>query len=322
LEDIVSIRSHLRRKGRIGVVLAAVLLLGTGTAAGPATATAVGPAAVGSAPASARSDTRATVAAAQALQADGLPGANDWSCKPGAAHPRPIVLVHGTFATGTLNWIELAPLLAAEGYCVFAPTYGREPGVPLLAAIAPVADSAAQLRIFVDGVLAATGTGRVDIVGHSLGGMMPRYYLKFLGGADKVGRLVALAPDSHGTTLDGLASLLQSAPGTDQALLGGWCPGCLDQLAGSPFLQRLNADGDTVPDVEYTVLSSRYDLVVTPVQSQFLQGPNVRNVLLQDLCPLDLALHTTIAFDPVALHEVLNALDPAHATPTGCRLTP
>ena len=52
-------------------------------------------------------------------------------------------------------------------------------------------------------VLAATGAAKVDLVGHSQGGMMPRYYLKFLGGAALVNRLVALAPSNHGTTLDG-----------------------------------------------------------------------------------------------------------------------
>ena len=40
--------------------------------------------------------------------------------------------------------------------------------------------------------------------------MMPRYYLKFLGGAAFVNRLVALAPSNHGTTLDGLTALVRA----------------------------------------------------------------------------------------------------------------
>lgn len=257
------------------------------------------------------------VAAAKALAAPGVPGANNWSCRPSAAHPRPVVLVHGTFATGSNNWLAAAPALASHGYCVFALTYGAEPGVALFAGLAPVADSAAQLSTFVDGVLAATGAGQADLVGHSQGGMMPRYYLRFLGGAGKVHTLVGLAPSNHGTTVDGLALLANAFPGALD-LIRSACASCADQFVGSALLQKLNAGGDTVPGVTYTVIATRYDEVVTPYTSQFLSGGDVRNVTLQKLCALDLAEHVAIAVDPVALHEVLNALDPAHATPTTC----
>jgi triacylglycerol esterase/lipase EstA (alpha/beta hydrolase family) len=257
------------------------------------------------------------VDAAKALAAPGLPGANNWSCKPSAAHPRPVVLVHGTFANGTVNWLSDAPILASRGYCVFALTYGAKAGVPLLRAIAPVADSAAQLSTFVDGVLAATGTSQVDIVGHSQGGMMPRYYLKFLGGAGKVHTLVGLAPSNHGTTLDGIALLARQFPGAIDLLNSG-CPACGDQVVGSSLLTKVNSGGDTVSGVSYTVISTRYDEVVTPYRTQFLSGGDVKNVTLQNLCAADISEHAAIAFDPVALHETENALDPAHATTTNC----
>jgi triacylglycerol esterase/lipase EstA (alpha/beta hydrolase family) len=48
------------------------------------------------------------------------PGSNDWSCRPTAAHPYPVVLVHGTFGNMTDSWQALSPLLANNGYCVFA----------------------------------------------------------------------------------------------------------------------------------------------------------------------------------------------------------
>lgn len=255
--------------------------------------------------------------AAKALAAPGVPGANDWSCKPSAAHPRAVVLVHGTFANGSVNWLTTAPALAARGYCVFALTYGAMPNIPVLRAIAPVPDSAAQLSTFVDGVLAATGTSQVDIVGHSQGGMLPRYYMKFDGGAAKVHTLVGLAPSNHGTTLDGLATLASAFPGATD-ILNSACPACGDQLVGSDALTRLNAGGDTVPGVSYTVISTRYDEVVTPYRTQYLSGSGVHNVTIQDLCATDISEHGAMAFDPAVLHETENALDPAHATRTNC----
>ncbi|MGW0704477.1 esterase/lipase family protein [Streptomyces sp. NPDC002643] len=245
-------------------------------------------------------------------------GWNDYSCEPSRAHPRPVVLVHGTLANSVDNWLGLAPYLVNRGYCVFSLDYGQLPGVSFFHGLGPIEESAEQLDDYVDGVLAATGADEVDLVGHSQGGMMPRYYLKFLGGAAEVNALVAIAPSSHGTTLGGLTELLKYFPEAAD-LLSTATPALADQVVGSPFLTKLNAGGDTVPGVTYTVLATKYDEVVTPYQSQFLSGANVRNIVIQDLCALDLSEHAAIGLlDRIAFHEVTNALDPANAMPTTC----
>jgi triacylglycerol esterase/lipase EstA (alpha/beta hydrolase family) len=291
--------------------LLAVFSLAAATAVVPATAaSATQTASMASHMASATSVTSATTAPSS--------GWNDFSCRPSAQHPRPVVLVHGTFANGSDNWLVLAPYLVDRGYCVFSFDYGMLAGESLIGGLGPIADSAGQLAAFTDQVLAATHAAKVDIVGHSQGGMMPRYYLKFLGGAAKVNALVALAPDNHGTTLDGLTALLPYFPGAAD-FLNANTPGLTDQVAGSAFLRTLNAGGDTVPGVHYTVISTIYDEVVTPYTSQALSGPDVHNVVLQDLCAVDVSEHVTIGLtDRIAFHEVANALDPAHATPTTC----
>ncbi|MFJ9828079.1 esterase/lipase family protein [Streptomyces sp. NPDC101160] len=262
----------------------------------------------------------ATLAPTAAAQADTAPsrGWNDFSCKPSAAHPRPVVLVHGTLGNSIDNWLGLAPYLVERGYCVFSLDYGQLPNVPFFHGLGPIDKSAEQLSAYVDRVLAATGAPEADLVGHSQGGMMPRYYLKFLGGAAKVNALVGIAPDNHGTTLSGLTKLLPYFPGAKD-LLTSATPGLTDQMAGSPFMTKLNEGGDTVPGVRYTVIATKYDEVVTPYQSGWLTGPNVTNVLLQDRCALDLSEHVAIGtVDRIVFHEVDNALDPAHATATTC----
>ncbi|MGW1755722.1 esterase/lipase family protein [Streptomyces mirabilis] len=260
----------------------------------------------------------AVVPAATAHAAAPSSGWNDYSCKPSATHPRPVVLVHGTFANSIDNWLAFAPYLVNRGYCVFSLDYGQLPGVPLFNALGPIDKSAEQLQVFVDKVLTATGAAKADLVGHSQGGLMPRYYLKFLGGAAKVNTFVGIAPDNHGTTLNGLTNLLPYFPGAED-LLSAATPALADQIVGSAFLTKLNAGGDTVPGVHYTVIATKYDEVVTPYRSQFLTGSDVHNVLLQDLCPVDLSEHAAIGLlDRIAFHEAANALDPAHATTTNC----
>jgi triacylglycerol esterase/lipase EstA (alpha/beta hydrolase family) len=251
------------------------------------------------------------------------PGANNWSCKPSAAHPVPVILVHGTFADMSDSWQALSPLLYDKGYCVFALNYGSYNGSGSIGVYATgkIEDSAAQLSTFVNDVLAATHARKVDIVGHSQGGMMPRYYIKYLGGASKVHALVGLAPSNHGTTLNGLFTLAGYFPGSS-ALVGADCPACAEQEAGSSFITNLNEGGETVQGVNYTVIESKNDEVVTPYTSAFLAPPpnvaNVTNILLQDQCAIDQGEHLSMPYDHIADADVLSALDPAHPQHPAC----
>ncbi|MBJ7348541.1 MAG: alpha/beta fold hydrolase [Thermoleophilaceae bacterium] len=254
------------------------------------------------------------------------PGSNDWACQLTAAHPRPVVLVHATLADQGDNWGTLSPLLKNNGYCVFSFTYGETAASNgKIFGIGPVRDGAAELSSFVDQVLAATGVAKVDMVGHSQGGMMPNYYIKFLGGAAKTKTLVALGPTNHGTTLDGLLVLAHwwnvlFPPDPSAPAVGSDYQGLLDQEYDSEFIQELNSVPDTVPGVNYTVIATMYDKVVTPYRSAFLSGGGgtIKNITIQDKCALDFTGHVSLAFDHVALNEVLNALDPAHAHGTSC----
>jgi len=227
---------------------------------------------------------------AAAIAAPSPPGSNDPNCKPTAAHPYPVVLVHGTFENQAM-WAFVSPQIKAAGYCVFSLDYGNN-------ATGDIPTAALQLGKFVDQVLAETDASKVDLVGHSQGGMMPRYWMKFDGGVSKVEDLVGIAPSNHGTT-NPLASPI-----------GPVCLACAQQAAGSPFITKLNAGGDILPGPSYTVISTRYDEVVTPYQSQALSGPSdqVTNVVLQTRCPFDVSEHLTIPDDPVTLRWVLSAL--------------
>ncbi|MBB0245171.1 alpha/beta fold hydrolase [Streptomyces alkaliphilus] len=246
-------------------------------------------------------------------------GWNDWSCKPSERNPRPVVLVHGTLANKHVNWLGLAPYLKNRDFCVFSPDHGVLPGVPLFHGLGPIEESAGDLAVFVDRVLEATGAREVDPVGHSQGGLMPRYYLKHHpGAAGKVNELIAIAPSTNGTTLLGLTRLLDIFPGLDKALFLA-TPALGQQVVGSDFLTALNSDGYTVPGVSYTVIATRYDQIVTPWRSQFIDEPGVRNVLVQDLCALNLSEHAGVGLtDRVVFHEVANILDPSRSRPTTC----
>jgi triacylglycerol lipase len=274
---------------------------------------------------------------------DVAPPGSNVPCRPSPAHPEPVVLVHGLGADQSENWQTLAPFLADNGYCVFSLTYGVDPGAPAPFAksggLADMTASARQLGSFVAAVLARTGARKVDLVGHSEGGTMPDWYLKFLGGWRHVDHFVLLAGALHGTDFWGTTDLYRDgqSSGASQAVtapMARSCTACFQFFPFSPFMRALDdpharggapscaADGAAVDGVRYTSVATTNDELVRPATSGFLSPrcAGTTDLLVQDQCPTDQSDHVSLAADPVAATDVLNALDPSHRRAVPCTL--
>ncbi len=254
---------------------------------------------------------------------DSTRGANDWSCKPTAQRPNPVILVPGTFYNHGATFVKAGPRLKNAGYCVFALNYGLTPAsLGRLSGLAPVPTSVDQLAAFVDRVRASTGAAKVDLVGWSQGGLLPIAYLKQRGGADKVAHYVGWANSANGTTFNGIGTLANGigALGLGDAALDLLdVQGVRDQLVGSPYITGLKA----IPlpaGPKYTSIYSRYDRVVTPYRSAILPAP-ARNLLIQSYCPFDFTGHIGIYLDDPTLQLTMNALadGPSSFRPTCSR---
>jgi triacylglycerol esterase/lipase EstA (alpha/beta hydrolase family) len=206
----------------------------------------------------------------------------------------PVIIVAGTGAAPVPGVPDvMAERLTADGYDVtlfYLPNLG----------LGQVEDTSAALPPVVDQVLARTGAAKVDLVGHSQGGIVSRYYIKFLGGAGKVDSLVSLAAPHYGSQLANLVSLF-----------GAWdCLGfsaCTQATVGSPFLAALNGDDDTFGTVAYTNIVTRYDLLVVPYTNGF-QRHGATNVTVQDQCPRRPVGHLTLVRDAAVYGGIVDAL--------------
>jgi triacylglycerol lipase len=186
-----------------------------------------------------------------------------------------VLLLHGSFSTVAGNFPTIARALIASGRCVYGIDYGDE-------GRRPIKDSATEVAEFVGQIRTVASAAQVDVVGYSQGGLVLRTALRLNGIAGYVRVGVLIAPSFHGTTSP-LATLMPE----------GVCPACADQAANSTLLTELNAGGDLDGDVRYAVLSTRYDVVVTPVASQVPKGPTdrVRSLVVQDVCPASVVDH-------------------------------
>jgi triacylglycerol esterase/lipase EstA (alpha/beta hydrolase family) len=254
-------------------------------------------------------------------------GYNNWSCTPSAAHPQPVVLLHGLGATYYEDLGNVvAPYLVQAGYCVYGATYGATSVLgPFVGGLGDIADSGRQIGHFIDRVLAATHASKVDLVGHSEGAFMSNWVPKVDGFAPEVERVVAIAPPTHGTTFGGLVTIAQALkilPEVDTLLIHGECLACAEIIDGGSAITTLDHGPIAQPGVSYTIIASKSDELVTPTSTAFVHEAGVQNVYIQTTCPLDPVGHLGEAYDGDVEQMIVNALDPATATKVACTFGP
>jgi triacylglycerol lipase len=212
------------------------------------------------------------------------------SATASAAETDPVIVVAGTVSPAAANEV-LRNRLASSGYDAYVfelPALG----------IGDISESAVALDEFVDRILAQTGASRVDLVGHSQGGVVSRYYVKYLGGANAVDSLVTLGSPNHGTALANLGNVL----GVD-----GFCRSCEQMAIGSTFLSDLNAGDDTIGSVAYTNIYTTNDEIVFPASTARLDD-GATNVRLQSFCWLRVIGHLGLIADGAVYDGVRDAL--------------
>jgi hypothetical protein len=116
---------------------------------------------------------------------------------------------------------------------------------------------------------------RINIIGHSLGGTLPRFALRFWPDIrHMVYQLIAFGPTNHGTNMANKACNLVRCPIS-----------VTQQRINSSFLCALNSYQETFDSIKYTNILSKFDEIVRPVESSEINEKDVRNIYIQDICP-------------------------------------
>ncbi len=159
--------------------------------------------------------------------------------------------------------------------------------------------AAEQLAAEVEELVARTGYERIHVIGHSLGGLIARYYVQRLGGHDRVHTLVTMGTPHSGTyTAYVLPTLLarQLRPGSDLAVeLDQGVPGCRTR-----FICYWS-------DLDQMIVPKRNARMVHPTLS-------VQNVLVRG------AGHMSLPISSRLVHEISTALSQLNSD--GSTLTP
>jgi triacylglycerol lipase len=176
--------------------------------------------------------------------------------KPSDSH-RLVLLIHGYLATrGSLHLLESR--LSNMGHLVLTYRLG-------VVHRGDICESAAKIATKIESIAAQTNLDRMDIVGHSMGGLVGLYYVKCMGGRRRVRRLVMLGTPTSGTW---------------SALLGvGLSPlgrAGLQLLPDSAFLRSLE-EGELPEGVDIVSVSGQRDLLAPPSTTR-LRG--VRHISL------------------------------------------
>ncbi|MCW3014328.1 MAG: lipase [Solirubrobacterales bacterium] len=237
-------------------------------------------------------------------------------CSPSLAKTTkaPVLLVQGTGASAKDNWSwTYEPALDKLGIAWCA--------VDLPEHATADVQVAGEYVVHAIRTMHAKAGRRIAIIGHSQGGMVPRWALRFWPDTrPMVDDLIGFAPSNHGTTLAGPSC-------------GGSCSAANWQQADtSNFMKALNSFQETFKGTSYTNIYTRTDEVVQPNKDAKTGSSSLRtgdgaitNVATQDVCPTDAYEHLTIGLlDPVAYALAVDALthdgpaDPKRVPLTTC----
>jgi pimeloyl-ACP methyl ester carboxylesterase len=195
---------------------------------------------------------------------------------PGGAATVPLLLIHGVWNNDGV-WVSFRRRLARLG---IGPVYTINCGPPL----ADIERFAEQLDRRLERVCAASGAGRVVLIGHSMGGLIARAYLRRFG-ARRVALLVTIGTPHHGSMLATLA-------------VGR----CVEQMRpGNPWLVALNSAEPVANDPPIVSVWSVDDTMVAPQSNARLSGAG--NVVLHGIA------HNALLRDARSFHAVVAEIE-------------
>ena len=198
--------------------------------------------------------------------------------QPVQAAGNPVLVVAGLTET-TSQLQTILDRLSADGFtAVGMQLPGAIPGCGDIAQSSQaVATKAQQLK-------SQTGAAKIDVIGHSEGGLERRYFIKNLGGASIVQHYVSLGTPQHGTDA---ANAFGSA----------FCTAVGQMATNSTFLNTLNSPTDVPAGPAYTALGTTRDTLVTPApQASFLRDGGT-SAAVQTFCPNDTTSHVGLLSD-------------------------
>jgi pimeloyl-ACP methyl ester carboxylesterase len=200
----------------------------------------------------------------------------------------PIVLLHG--------WVDNRSVFTVLRRQLVRRGFGRVVTMNYSILTHDVPRAAARLGELVERLREEAGCDRVHVVGHSMGGLVARYYVQRLGGDAHVHTLVTLGTPHAGTRTAHLfvgRAVAQLRPGSEVLReLAAPAPGCRTRVVS---------------------FWSDLDAMVVPTRSALLEHPDlaVRNVFVRGVG------HNSLPIDGRVVHEIVETL--AHLEPATAR---
>lgn len=199
----------------------------------------------------------------------------------------PVILIHG-YGHNHSGWWVMKKHLREGGFPVVE-TFDYSP------VNEDIPTTARRLAATVEALRRRTGAGKVHLVGHSLGGVLARWYVQELDGAAAVDTVITLGTPHEGTFA------AYAAPGRTAAQL----------RPNSWIIQRLAKTARRARSVRWIAFYSNVDYMIQPSRSAMITSPHLDavNILAKDHGHVSLILSPRVARTVVAQLQVAEGVE-------------